>query len=334
MSAQPIPGPAAYSDEWFALRVYDPARTERPVIFGASEAAEALGLSPYSAGPLELFLKKTGRIPPQDDNQAMEMGRLLEGPVLTLYERRTGRTLTREHPLYFHGEHTFMGATPDGLTCESEPKAVDAKTSTYRRYNEFASYDDDKFGAAGTDQMPIDYILQAQQQAAVLNVARVDFPVLFDGRTLRIYEVARDEALIDAILSAEKELAERIANDDPPEASWRHPRTRECLRALYELELGTEIVLSTESRDRWVEISRRKEQIKALESRNEEDKNRILAEIGSAEFARYPGGQKGLARSVVKPTVFTEADLREVERKLGQTKRKGYEMLLERKAKR
>lgn len=323
-----------YTEAWHKMRVFDPARTDRPVCFGASEAAEALGLSPYSAGPLELFLKKTGRIPPQEDNDAMEMGRLLEPTVLTLYERRTGKKLTREHPMYFHAEHTFMAATPDAMAEQPDLLAVDAKTSTYRRYNEFASYDDDKFGEAGTDQMPIDYIIQAQQQAAVMGVPRVDFPVLFDGRTLRIYEVQRDEALIEAITSAEKELAERIAADDPPEANWTHPKTRECLRALYQLEIGTTITLSERSRALWLEISRRKEQIKTLQSLNEGDKNRILAEIGTAEFAAYPSGEKGIARNLVRATVFTEADLAEVQRRLGQTKRKAYETLIERKAKR
>lgn len=206
-------GPMPQTPEWTALRYFDPDR-ERPVIFGASEAAAACGMSPYTT-PLELFLLKRRELDPEEENDAMRLGKKLEPIVLDEYQLRTGRVLAVDLPMFLHADHAFMAATPDAMA-ESDTVAVDAKTSSFRRYNRSADVADEKFGEEGTDQMPSDYVLQAQQQIAVLGVDSVDFPVLFDGRTLRIYTVQRNDELINIVTSAERELAERIASDDPP----------------------------------------------------------------------------------------------------------------------
>lgn len=330
MNAMPIAGPMPQTPEWLALRLYDPDRDGHKVVFGASEAAAVLGLSPY-ATPLDVYLQKTGQLPAKEDTEAMLIGRFLEGPVLDLYSHKTSRELRRNLPFYFHPKHDFMGATPDAMADGEEPRAVDAKTTTHRRYNAHADVVDDMFGEEGTDQMPADYVIQAQQQAAVMGVDKVDFPVLFDGRTLRIYTVHRDDVLIKALVDAEKELAERIINCDPPEPNWQHPQAKTCLQALNGLERDLSIVLSDEGFERWLNRTRRKEQIKELEALNAEDEVRILAEMQSAEFALFPTGEKEIRRCVIAPTHYTEKDVEDVRSKVGQVKRNGYEYFRERK---
>ena len=83
----PLVGPSAHSDEWNATRLFNPERKGREVVFGASEAADACNLSPYSAGPLELFMKKRSLKPAFEGNDATEYGQLIEPVVLTMYER-------------------------------------------------------------------------------------------------------------------------------------------------------------------------------------------------------------------------------------------------------
>lgn len=316
-------GPMPGSEEWRKLRVYDPSG--HGVVFGASEAAAALGVSPYCS-PLELFLQKTQRIENEVDSDAVEMGHLLEPVVLTLYERRTGRELRRNHPFYWHPAYDFMGCTPDAMTLGDEQIAVDAKTTTWRRYD---VADEDKFGEGG-DAVPTEYLCQAQQQAAVMGVEQVEFPVLFDGRTLRIYTVHRDEDLIQAIVAAESELAERIRCNDPPEPNWTHPNTSRCLRALHGCNGGV-VDLSVESAERWLEIERRKQVIADMERQNDEDRNRILAEMAAAAVAVMPCGTRELKRIVIGESRYTEADVAAVGAKVGEVKRRGYERLSERK---
>jgi predicted phage-related endonuclease len=329
----PIAGPMPGTQEWTDIRFYDPDRKGREVIFGASEAAAALGMSPYTQ-PLELYLVKRREMPTNSDSMAMRLGRRMEPIVLDEYEERTGVALTRSQPMYFHPDLSYMAATPDALTSGPDRWAVDAKTSTFRRYDAFGvTEDDDKFGKEGGDHLPLDYILQAQQQMAVLGMDRVDFPVLFDGSTLRLYTVRREESLIAALGTAEKELAERIADARPPEPNWQHPNTRQCLQALYGLQEGLKVDLGEEAAEHWQELQRLKVQLANLEAEIDERKNRVLAAIGSAEIGRLPGGAKELKRTVIKDSIVTQADVDKLAARVGQVGRKGHERLTERKSK-
>lgn len=351
MSALPKPGPAPYSPEWHALRLFDPDRAEHPVVFGASDAAMAM------ENPLELFLLKTGRKPAPEVSEDMEVGSLMEPVVLEMYRRRSGTALGHlvvNQPLYFHGEHSFMAATPDAIGVIDPAHVIkdllshlrsygtgagphniwgaDAKTAGDRMFLKDATAEDTrKYGEEGTDLVP-DYTLwQMTQQCAVMNFPFVDVPVLF-GRKYRCYRVHRDETLIAALVSAEKELAERILEDRPPEANWRHPNTRECLRLLHGLDRGVTIVLSDEGFDRWTNVCRRKQEIKGLDDQNEEDTNRILAEMADAEKAVMPSGTKAIKRIVVRDSLWTDKDIEDARAKLGTVKRAGHERMQEVKA--
>jgi predicted phage-related endonuclease len=307
-------------------------------VFGASRAGAIM------ENPLEEFLLQTRRKPPIEQSEDMEVGSLMEPVVLEMYVRRSGNCIKTGLPLHFHGEYSFMAATPDAigfpranpLVDSHDPKAflpmewgVDAKTSTDRMFLKDATAEDtNKYGQEGTDLVP-DYTLwQMQQQCAVFGFQFVDVPVLF-GRHYRGYRVHRDETLIDALVSAEKELAERILADDPPEPNFQHPRTRECLRALYGLQQGTSIVLSDENFERWVGVQRRKQEVKDLEAEIAEATNHVLAEMADAELAIMPAGSKAIKRIVVKDSLWAQKDIDEAVAKLGTTKRAGHEQLRE-----
>ena len=334
--AKPITGPAPHSDEWYSLRLFNPDRQERPIVFGASEAMKAV------ENPLELYLLKRGEMDPPEQTEDMEVGSLMEPVVLEMYRRRSGNYIVTGCPMYFHGEHAFMAATPDAIGIPEKDGqlafdkdgywGVDAKTSHDRMFIKQALVDTDvnKYGAEETDMVPSYVLWQMQQQCAVMGFPYVDVPVLF-GRKYRIYRVDRDETLIQALVDAEKELAERIINCDPPEPNWTHPQAKTCLQALNGLERDLSIVLSDEGFERWLNRTRRKEQIKELEALNAEDEVRILAEMQSAEFALFPTGEKEIRRCVIAPTHYTEKDVEDVRSKVGQVKRNGYEYFRERK---
>lgn len=338
---RPIEGPKQHSPEWNAIRLFDPDR-ERPVVFGASEAYMAV------SNPLELFLLKTGRKPPVTVSEDMEVGALMEPVVLEMYHRRTGHGVVVDLPMFFHGEHSFVAASPDAIGRPPEATdeqyrnwvntgegnvfwGVDAKTSTDRMFLQNATADEtSKYGQEGTDLVPIYTLMQMQQLSAVFNFPHVDVPVLF-GRKYRCYRVERDETLINTIVSAEKELAERIIDDKPPEPNWTHPNTRQCLRILHGLTKGATIVLSEDGYDRWLNVARRKNEIKDLEADNAEDMNRILAEMQDAERALMPKGTKAIKRIYVRESVYSESDVEQARTRIGQTKRASYERMLETK---
>lgn len=329
------------TEEWHAMRKLDFHRNP-PVVFGASEAAAVCGRSPYQ-GPLSIYMRKREEIASMEDSLPMKVGRALEGTVLDLYAEIGEHKLIRGLPMYFHPRHAFMAATPDAIALregafgdqphELWEHAVDAKCSTYRRYDEFADEDSDKFGAAGTDVMPEDYIFQAQQQMAVLGLDRVDFPVLFDARTLRTYSVERNDTIIDAIVMAEQELAERVVNGDPPEPNWEADGTRALLLELHGFKAGVRAQLGEQEVAWWVEHQRLKQEIDEREERRKELKNRILHAMAGAEAGLFPSGQRQLKRSQVKESVWSHLDVEEARKKIGTVKRKGSERLLESKVK-
>lgn len=319
MSALPIPGPDQRTDDWFSLRVFDPERKDRPFVFGASEAGAICGVSSYST-PLQIFLEKRGMGPPRDDTDAMRLGRKLEPVVLSEYAERMLVDLEVDQPMYFSAVpgRWWEAASPDAKVIGRPMLGVDAKTSTWRMLDR-TGQDQGKFGEEGTDQVPIDQLFQAQQLCSVMGWEGVDFPLLLDNRTLRIYHVDRNDDLIASIVSAEQELAERIIANDPPEPTWQHSSTRSLLRRLYGFTAGKQVELSEAARAHWLNAQRLNDEIQELSAKRDEYRNRVLAELADAETGTFPNGTKEIVRVQVRASSYT-------------VQRKAHEQLRERKS--
>ncbi|CAM5208732.1 hypothetical protein CDEN61S_03791 [Castellaniella denitrificans] len=108
-----------------ALRLVDTRKIERAewlevrkTGIGGSDAAAAVGLSPYKS-PLELWLEKTGRdatLPkpdPQDTTEPVYWGTLLEPIVAASYTQQTGRKVRKVNAVLQHPQHPWMLANLD-----------------------------------------------------------------------------------------------------------------------------------------------------------------------------------------------------------------------------
>tara|TARA_R110000868_G_scaffold255275_3_gene511886 strand:+ start:4838 stop:5848 length:1011 start_codon:yes stop_codon:yes gene_type:complete len=104
---------------------------------GASEAAQALGVSPYG-GPWELYERKQGKATP--DNATMARGRKWEPRVLEDYAEEAGVQLIdpaihlSSRPgiaVLHHPDHDWMRCSPDAFTRQNGILAgAEAKTAT------------------------------------------------------------------------------------------------------------------------------------------------------------------------------------------------------------
>ena len=335
---QPIVGPAAYSDEWYALRIWDPDR-DRPVVFGASVAAVVVGESPYST-PLQIYVEQRQGIDFTEEKEAMKFGKRFEGPILDEYEERTKRIVERNQPMYLSAEHSFMGATPDALSFSwdggssdyKDPRSVDAKNSNSRMFDRSGD-DEHKFGTPETDQVPVSILFQTQQQMAVLGVDKCDVPVLRNGNEFLIYSVDRNEGLIEQIVSAERELAERIINGDPPRPNWSHEGTRRVIRELHGLKVGSSVTLGTEYLEIWNSIQRLRNEVKEGKELDRELTNRFLHEMRDAQVGTFEGCDIEVRRSVIADSIVTRGDANKLEARIGEIKRKGHERLTQKKVK-
>jgi predicted phage-related endonuclease len=148
--------------------------------------------------------------------------------------------------------------------------------------------------------LPLEWKLQGQQQCFVMGVGVVIFAVLVDGRTLKQFEVHRDDKMIDILKAKELELWERIQNGDPPDLDESHRSSLALVKSLNKsVEVGKTVELTTDAgaaMEAYVELGK---QISALQKERDAMQAKFLAEMGEAELAI--AGDRVVTRSWVKP---------------------------------
>lgn len=319
-------GPEAYSEKWYALRTLAPERTNRPIVLGGSDAATCLGWNDYET-PLELFLRARGEIPPKEATRRMIYGKRFELANIDWYCADEDAKVSVDHPMYFAVDHYFMGVTPDGVRIDRSPKiGVEAKASS-RHMRDRNGEDETKYGEPGTDQVPRYVFAQCQQYCAVLGIETVEVTVMFDGAERFTYPVHAEERVIEALVVSEREMAERIVNNDPPEPTWQAEGTSKLLQQMYGFRPKDRATLSIEAARLWAEADRWKEDIRTLNEQITENQNRVLAEMAGAEIGLFPNGRQGVKRIVIADQLWKESDITKAEKSLGTLKRRGHERL-------
>jgi len=319
-------GPIAKSDEWYSIRLFD-ANRDRRVVFGASTAAAAIGISKYESA-LDVYCKQRQIIEPMEPNNAMLWGIRHEPTVLSAYEDHLNDRLPklefrlmRNLPMFFHEHINFMACTPDGIVVvEGTEHGVEAKTTTSRMLDE-SGEDPTKFGPDGSDRVPMNYVVQVQHQMAVMGWDYVELPVLFkDTDDFRVYKVDRNERLISQIIEAESDLAEKIISGIEPEPDYGHNRTRMLLTEIYGAVID-EVVDLTELEEA---IAYRKQiaaEKKDIEKEIQMLDNTIMDAMKTSKYGR--AGEHKVTRVKVQNLMWTEKHIEEAKEKLGNVKRKG-----------
>ena len=156
---------------------------KRKGFIGGSDAAAILGLSKWKT-PHQVWLEKTGQVPPQPDNDAMFMGRELEPVIASIYERDHNCELVMPSEMFVtHPKFPMIAANADRLV-RGQPKGIEIKTANY-----FAGKD---WGEPGTDQVPIYYLPQTLIYMAVYDFDAWDFAVSIAGGRPQYYPLQRD----------------------------------------------------------------------------------------------------------------------------------------------
>lgn len=282
---KPIKLANAHTDAWKAAR---------SLSIGSSEAAAAVGISPYST-PLEVYARKRGEIPEFEGNDYTRMGQLLEPIVKSEFCRVTETILRDPNPgLYQHPVHVGITATPDGIISDDE--LLEAKTASWRMKG--------SWGGQGSDDVPDQYLVQCQWQMAVMGASLVHLPVLFDGAELKLFKVMRNEDLISLLIKAGLELLERIRDGRPPEPTWTHPSTPQLIKEIHSSIEDTRINLTDAEVVLWNEYEALGRIIKGNEERRDECKSRVLHAIGDNFAGLLPDGRM-IRRKVVAASTYT-----------------------------
>lgn len=236
---------------------------------GATDCAAVMGLSPYRT-PYELWMIKTGRM---EEEAILSEGRLRlrhahEQTIADEYEMQRGVKLRRVNQATFHKRLPFMLCNLDRVIT-GQHKIVECKTST--------AWLRQAWGANGTDEAPISYILQVQHQLACSEYDDADIAALIDIDDYRILPQPRNDKVIAKIEEAcERFWVDHVLADVAPEAT-----TRGDLKLMYPINNGNFIEATPDILNHIDEISRIKFEIKCFDNLQEEREKEIIEFIAA-----------------------------------------------------
>lgn len=193
---------------------------------GATDCAVVMGLSRYKTA-YELWLEKTGRAEEATilTDDRLHLRHAHEETISREYARRRNVKLRRVNQTIFHKRLPFMLCNLDRVII-GQKKIVECKSAS--------GFMRGHWGETGTDEAPIEYLLQVQHQMACSEYEDSDIAALIDIDDYRIYATPRNEKVIAKIEDAcEKFWIENVLADVPPP-----PTTRGDLKLMYPINNG------------------------------------------------------------------------------------------------
>jgi len=252
---------------------------ERMTGIGSSDASAVAGVNPWRS-PVDVWLEKTGNAPPSDDSDDLGptyWGKRLENLVIEEYRNRTGAAIGHQQALVRHPTHPFMLATLDAIAVHPTggPRPLEAKTTRFSR----------DWGDPESDEVPLHYVFQVQHQLAVTGFSVADIAVLIGGSDFRIYRVARDERIIEALVNVEKEFWQAVLDRRPPPLR----REGDGAKVFPSHISGLRIEADRERYEAWSALVKTKAEIKSLTKQQEELTLKLQSFMGEAEALVFQG---------------------------------------------
>ena len=204
--------------------------TERQTIgpgLGASEVAVALGLHPYKTR-IELWLEKVGAAEGFTGNARTDWGLEVEPALRRWYAGQVGRPILVPRESLYHPELPWLRATPDGLVLDSVDAGL-ADALTPARALQVGLVDHGweaknvgrqschRWGTPGSDEVPIEYLFQAQQNLAVTGLRRWIVVACLAGDPPATYAVERDDELISEMLEGARRFWHLVETRTEPD---------------------------------------------------------------------------------------------------------------------
>jgi putative phage-type endonuclease len=285
--------------DWLAIRKQG---------IGASDAAAAIGLSPYQS-PLELWLIKTGRdaqlpqLDADDDCSPLYWGHVLEPIVAEHYSKRTGHKVRRVNAVLQHpdADKAWMLANLDyAVVGCRDTQILECKTAG-------------EFGARlWRDGVPEYVQCQVQHQLAVTGKAAADVCVLICGQEIQVHRIHRDDALIERLIELERAFWHHVATDTPPPADGSESAGR-ALQCLYPRDNSEALDLSGDDTlsatfDHLVTV---RNDLRTLGETESALKQQIQERMGNASKALFAHGEVSWKRSQDSTTLDVGAVLKD-----------------------
>ena len=243
---------------------------------GGSDAAAIVGLDRYRS-PFDVYADKLGLRPEIPDNEAMRQGRDLEQYVAERFMESTGKRVRRRNAMLQHPEHPFMLANIDRWVI-GENAGLECKTTSVLNRTKFSQ-----------GEFPPNYYVQCVHYMAVTGAERWYLAVLVLNKAFYVFTIERDEAEINALIEAEKDLWENHVLKQIPPTPDGSESTSEIIKQLFpEAKEGfTASLYGYEDKiQAYLDLDA---QIKELEKKKEAIKQELQMAIDEAEIGRAQG---------------------------------------------
>lgn len=303
-------------------------RTRRMRGIGSSEAAAVLGLDKYR-GPADVQAEKLGIIDrpdiSSDVNSPAWIGNQLEPSILSGASEIIGAEIHKKNTERVHPQHGFLRANVDAWT--ENGSIVEAKSVGL-----LSRVVGEEWGEERTDEVPDRVLIQVHHQMLVTGAPFAYVVALLSGRGFVIYDIPRNDALIQAIETALVDWWKRHVEEAEPVGE---PYSLETL-SLIERVQGEAVEINS---DLFAKFDRAREAVKSAEKERDEAKAELLsaldkAEIGTADGWKLKYAQRSrtsldsksikkdhpeVYEKYTKTSVFRVADVRRVKQMKGDS---------------
>ncbi len=254
---------------------------ERQARMGASDAAIALGLSPFG-DERTLRLEKTGRLEPDRGTKSTRAGQFLEPSILDVAESELGE-LKRGEVVFAPNADFPLASTLDARVVRSglpvEAKSTGIVGPVYGEW-----------GDEGTDVVPPYYLVQTTVQMICTQTDLAHLYALIGGRGIVRYEIRLDEQLAAEIVERLARWWDRhIVQDIEPASS--EPLPLEVVKRIRR-QPNKVIELYGEDLATVAEYEQANTLALSAEKTKKAAQSKLLMLLGDAEAATLPDGRE------------------------------------------
>lgn len=186
---------------------------------GASDAPVVLGFV-ATRGPIDTWLRFTGRKAPEPANDAMNFGNEYEPIIRGRYVNKMGVRVWVPGESLLHPTLDFLQATPDGICLT--PTAPDITTTPAREHWSHGlevkaprARQRPDWGEEGSETVPMHVLIQVVVQMSVTGMPYTDIAAEIDREYLQ-RRIHRDMQFEGEVLTALEEFWGYVKNDTPP----------------------------------------------------------------------------------------------------------------------
>jgi putative phage-type endonuclease len=266
---------------------------------GSSDAAAIAGLDPWR-GPMSVYLDKVGELDLDDQDGKHEYqrwGQLLEPAMVDEFQNRTDLYVTRRQAALVHPEHAWMRATVDGIvvetrTVEAFKRGVDVDADPeHQPLGLYEAKTSAEFKSGDWKQgVPENYRLQVQHQLGVTGLDHAWVAVLHGGNRFMIYELEREQRVIDLLVRIEGTFwRENVLARRPPDVDGRESSTDAIREAFRRVEVGKVLELGPQGATLLDNLRFAKEAVAAAERQEHQAQQALMLALGDAEAGSIEG---------------------------------------------